>query len=598
MGATDPHVVAVIQARMGSTRLPGKVLELLAGRPVLWHIVHRLRKCKSVNKIVIATSSGAIDDPIAIFAAQENVAIVRGPEQDVLERFVLAVREENPDAIVRITGDVPLVDPATVDRLVTTLIVEQVDYCIEGPEPVSINEGIDPLSGRAFWKLVQQAGHDPIAREHITGYFKQHPNFVHIRYVPVLPEYHFEGARISVDTPSDLEFLETIYRELGARVGDADIRDVVALLRSQPSLLAINAQVKQKSLDEPNRRVILRCDGDANLGLGHVYRCLALGREFRDHRGWGVAFAMTTGQIGIDLVQRAGFPVHLLSATDEGHDLGGLLEQFLPDALILDVRTNLDRTCLDAWRHAGILIVTIDDSSDRRLAADLAFYPPVPQVQRLDWAGFTGQLFVGWDWVVLRPEFAAARKKRWYDGVDGRPLTILVTMGGSDPAGLTLKALTALDQLAGNFETVVVLGPGFMHETDLAGWLVEARRHYDLRRDVRDMVGLMAEADLAVASFGVTAYELAAMGVPAVYLCLTDDHAESASGLVIAGAAISMGLHIHVTVDAVASAIDGLLTDSEQRMQMALCAEELIDGQGTKCISEKIRYYVQIKDAL
>lgn len=102
-------------------------------------------------------------------------------------------------------------------------------------------------------------------------------------------------------------------------------------------------------------------------------------------------------------------------------------------------------------------------------------------------------------------------------------------MRGSNPAGMTLKAVEALDLLDEDFETIIVLGPGFSHHKVLRNLLARTRRHFDVSKNVIDMPALMAEADLAVASFGVTAYELAAIGAPAVYLCLTQDHAVSAS---------------------------------------------------------------------
>ena len=117
-----PRVAAIIQARMGSSRLPGKVLMPLVGKPVLWHIIHRLRKSRTVDVIAIATSDRPDDDALVEFANREDIPLIRGPVDNVLLRYAKAAEELDPDVIVRVTGDAPLIDPATVDKLVEKLI--------------------------------------------------------------------------------------------------------------------------------------------------------------------------------------------------------------------------------------------------------------------------------------------------------------------------------------------------------------------------------------------------------------------------------------------------------------------------------------------
>lgn len=316
-----------------------------------------------------------------------------------------------------------------------------------------------------------------------------------------------------------------------------------------------------------SKKVLIRCDAAPEIGFGHVVRCLALADELRDSHGCHVDFAMLQGPHGVAQVQAQGYavfqPDHGIKDADEGKWLKELIIECQHQVLILDVRTDLATEAVQSIHETGVVIATIDDPSERRLNADLAFYPPVPQVERLDWTGFTGKRFVGWDWVLLRPQFAeAARRVRpgvgesmtWTPS-DKRQFNLLVSMGGSDPAGLTLMALEAIEQLDVNLRVVVVVGGGFMHESTLADWLPSAKRTYEFHRDVTDMVSLMAEADFAVVSFGITAYELAAIGVPAVYLCLTQDHAESASAFVTDGLGLSLGCYDSISLAELTNAI-------------------------------------------
>jgi len=362
-----------------------------------------------------------------------------------------------------------------------------------------------------------------------------------------------------------------------------------------------------------NLSILFRCDGSPEIGLGHVVRCLALADELRKNHNCRIVFAMRHGPLGFEMVRNKGYPVLTPSNISpppflpvDGEGWGGVertgegetsnnqsfdYARWLAEvvgnvgaqALILDVRDDLPRAAVEELREQGILIVTLDDPSERRLAADLAFYPPVPQVHRLDWTGFTGQLYVDWEWVVLRREFAHRPPSEPHE----RPV-ILVTMGGSDPAGLTLKAVEALALLDEDFETMVVLGPGFSHHEYIRNLLARTRRHFDVRQNVADMPGLMARADLAVASFGVTAYELAAMGVPATYLCLTEDHAESASAFVEADIAMSLGVHLDVTPEVLAQSVLFLLENDELRLQMSAQASTLVDGRGAYRIADCI----------
>ena len=346
--------------------------------------------------------------------------------------------------------------------------------------------------------------------------------------------------------------------------------------------------------------VLIRCDAAPVIGFGHVVRCLALANQLRDKYGCLVEFAMVQGPKGCKQVQAEGYsvytPVDGSNGLDEGDWLQDLVINHQYQVLVLDVRTDLSITAVQSIRDSGVIIVTIDDLSDRRLAADLAFYPPVPQVERLDWTGYAGECLVGWDWVLLRPQFAEVVHNTQANKeivvaktqVEDQPLSILVTMGGSDPAGFTLMALEALEQIDTNLCVLVVIGGGFVHETAFYERLDTTKRHYEVRRNVTDMASLMAKADLAVASFGVTAYELAAMGVPAIYLCLTHDHVESCEAFVAAEIAISLGEYSTVRSVDVAEAVQSLLKNPQQRRAMSEGGKKLLKRKGLAFVASKI----------
>src|SRR3954464_13959072 len=182
---------------MGSTRLPGKGLRPVPGKPLLWHIVHRLKASHLIEDIAIATTTNPLDDAIVEFAAAEGVSVVRGPEDNVLARFARAAEQLDADIIVRVSSDAPFIDAGFVDHLVATLIEQDGDYVmLEDGEPCA-HEGVDPFSRRALDRLMMDAAHDSCAREHVTGYFRLHPEFVKIVRAPAYPSLAKKGRRLT-----------------------------------------------------------------------------------------------------------------------------------------------------------------------------------------------------------------------------------------------------------------------------------------------------------------------------------------------------------------------------------------------------------------
>ena len=333
--------------------------------------------------------------------------------------------------------------------------------------------------------------------------------------------------------------------------------------------------------------ILFRCDGWPEIGFGHVVRCLALADELQDVHGCKVAFAMAKATAGCSMAEARGYLVLTADREALSRDYAGWLstsvDEVKAEVLILDIRDGLPINAVSALKEKGIVIATIDDPSDRRLLADLAFYPPVPQVLRMDWTDFSGRLYAGWQWVIMRREFSHFIRRERHEN----PL-ILVTMGGSDPYGLTLKAVKALDLLDGDFKSLVLLGPGFLHQKALDDLVSKTRRKFHLLRDVKNIPDLMSQVDIALGSFGVTAYELAAMGVPGIFMCLTEDHAESASVFVEAGMGECVGLHDHVSAEMLSSAIRRLMENRSRWEEMSTACMKNVDGRGARRVADKI----------
>ena len=341
--------------------------------------------------------------------------------------------------------------------------------------------------------------------------------------------------------------------------------------------------------------ILFRCDGSHEIGFGHIVRCIALADELRDKHGSGVVFAVLYDNKAMEMILNHGYKVETANPREDQFDYGDwfncIVKKNHPCALILDIRDDLPPDIVSNLRKKGILVVTIDDPTDRRLLADLAFYPPVPQVEKMDWQGFTGQRFIGWEWVILRREFSH-NDENLYKRIKATKKTkihnILVTMGGSDPKGMTLKTMEALKVIDGQFEVTIILGPGFAHRDSLNEILGNFPHIHRIFENVLNIGDIMAEADLAVASFGVTAYELAAMGVPAIHLCLTQDHCKSSSVFQKNKIAFCMGQIDEVDVETLAQKVKYLVSHQKLRRNMIKRSQKLFSDNGTPLVAQKI----------
>src|SRR6185295_4693285 len=237
------------------------------------------------------------------------------------------------DIVVRVSSDAPFIDAGFVDHLLCALIAQDGDYVVMADGAETAHEGVDPLTRRALDKLMMDAHDDPVAREHVTGYFKLHPDFVAVARAPAYPPLARKGGRLTIDTPDDLAFIEAVHARLDAKAGEASLSDLLLLLEREPALRNINAHVKQKAIAGQGGLALIRCDGGGAFGYGHVKRMVALARALRDREGVGAIFVVNGTEAACEPARRGGFEARLLDAP-----LESLVARHKPDLLLLDCR--------------------------------------------------------------------------------------------------------------------------------------------------------------------------------------------------------------------------------------------------------------------
>jgi glutamate-1-semialdehyde 2,1-aminomutase/spore coat polysaccharide biosynthesis protein SpsF len=238
--ASNGPVVAIIQARMGSSRLPGKSLAEIEGRPMLWHVIQRVKRARLVARVVVATSIAPADDDIEDMCQENAVVCYRGSENDVLDRFYDAARAERAAQIVRITADCPLIDPDVIDRVVGRFQRGDLDYASNAMVR-TYPDGLDTeicsfLALERAWHEATKASE----REHVTSYLRS--GKFRTANVENHTAFSYPRRRWTVDEAADLEFIRAVYKGLRGKE-NFGMKDVLELIEKNPGLEKLNSYI-------------------------------------------------------------------------------------------------------------------------------------------------------------------------------------------------------------------------------------------------------------------------------------------------------------------------------------------------------------------
>jgi spore coat polysaccharide biosynthesis protein SpsF len=239
-------IVATIEARMTSSRLPGKVLLPASGIPMLQHLVNRLRAVPSLDGIVLATTTNETDDALEAFAGQISINCFRGSEEDVMSRVIGAAASVNADLVVEITGDCPIIDPQIIEQTIRMYHANPADY-VSNAHIRSYPDGMDT---QVF--LLETLKHsasmteDQLDHEHVTLHIRNHPEIFRHVHLVAPPELHWPELGLTLDEPADYELLKRIIEHFENTNPLFSCLDVIRLLREKPEWVAINQEVLRK----------------------------------------------------------------------------------------------------------------------------------------------------------------------------------------------------------------------------------------------------------------------------------------------------------------------------------------------------------------
>jgi spore coat polysaccharide biosynthesis protein SpsF len=243
-------VAAIIQARMGSTRFPGKSTRLLKGLSILEHIIIRLQQVPEIDQIQLATTDSESEAPLIEIAKKHNVAVFQGSEEDVLKRFIQAGESIKAQHIVRICGDNPLTDIPLLRSLITAHLESHADYTISA-DPIPLGTGSEVVCLDTLKKIETQA-RDPKYREHVTTWFHDHNDKFTITRIKAPSYLRNRNFRLTVDTPKDFALMEKVFSEFNPH-SSIDLKDVITFLETHPEAVSLNSEVVQKNWRTKNQ---------------------------------------------------------------------------------------------------------------------------------------------------------------------------------------------------------------------------------------------------------------------------------------------------------------------------------------------------------
>jgi len=334
------------------------------------------------------------------------------------------------------------------------------------------------------------------------------------------------------------------------------------------------------------RRIVLRSDAGADIGYGHISRVRALASVFRDTLKWDTTLAVN--EAAATWIKNDNFPLYIVTDDDDEWLSHGAVGS--SDAVVIDLKETKPMPALSNLRRQGKVISVIDDGSLLRLQADIAFYPPAPQVSELDWESSDTVVRVGWEWIIIKSPPQPTSKPITAD-ING--LKILVAFGGSDPGSYSARAVNWFRNMPGVAKIDVVFGPGSSSKDSvemIAGQFpVPVRLHHA----PNGLMDLIAASDAVVCGFGVTAFEAMSQGRPPLMVSANANDSISASEVSQAGAGLLLGEADVLEDQHAITVLAQFTSDVAAQEKMATRAAGLVDGQGAVRVAREISRLVE-----
>lgn len=545
------RVVAIVPARGGYDKVPYLNIKKLGSLPLVAHTLLEAKNSRYIDRVIVSTDDAQVAEVAREYEAEviERPVELAGPSILIKEVVTHAVHclESQGD-----TSDVVVTLQATSPFRTAEQIDEALDKLVE--------EGFDSVIS-----LVEERA----LTWHVVG-GKLEPLFDKPgRREDMKPFYREDGAIWAMKRP-----VLDVTARLGQKIG--------YLLMDKTSALTVH-DISDFWLAEKLvrlRRILFRVDGGGKIGMGHVYRSLAVADELRAVSTADILFLMSAEYPeGRRRVSDSGFPVRVLqkAATESVIEA---IREYSPDIVVND-RPLLEKDYLSALATVGASTVNLVDNlenlEDPVEAASVII--ATMHEDQVDSEGY----YAGPAYAILHESFAGQTKS-----IRERPRGLVLTFGGSDPQNLTLRVLRALAPLASGLEVTAILGPAFSYKKELETSLDQLSYRPRILEGVDHMAKVLREADLVFCSGGMTVYEIAALGTPGIVLCQNVREMRRMEKFARRGSVLHLGLGSGVAEERIREAARELLSNPDKRRRMSEAGRRLVDSYGARRVVDLV----------
>ena len=557
MSKGQQRVLAIVPARGGYDEVPYMNIKKLGSIPLVAHTLQEATKSRYIDRVVVSTDDEKVaavarefkaDAPFLRSAELATVPLIKPVVADAVQ-FVETEQKQDYELIVMLQATSPFRTAEQIDEALDKLVSEKLDSVVSLREERALMwRLVDGELKQAFGKAGRREDMEPLYRE--------------------------DGAiwamrREVLDSPE----------RLGARVG--------YVLMDKASSFTVHDihdfWVAQKLVRLP--RIVFRVDGGSEIGMGHVYRSLAIADELCSISSADVQFLMSADHPeGVKRVSDAGYTVRVLS--NGGVDaIVDAIQEYSPNIVIND-RPFLEKDYLEALSRLGASTVNLVDTLEdiekpTEITSMIIATMRVDQLELEDYYG-------GPEYAILRESFAGAAKP-----VRAEAREVVISFGGSDPQGLTLKVLRALSVSKEELSVKAILGPAFSYGVELRELLPKLHNQPLLLENVEHMAEILSEADLVFCAGGMTVYEIAALGVPGIVMCQNAREVRRMQHFSRSGSIQHLGLGTEVDEKKITEAAEELLTNETRRRAMSESGRKLVDARGAQRVAEVVKNAVQ-----
>ncbi len=550
------RVVAIVPARGGYDEVPYMNIKKLGPIPLVAHTLQEAVKSRYIDRVVVSTDDEKVaavareygaEVPFLRNAELVTVPLIKPVIADAVQ-FVETEEKEKYDLVVMLQATSPFRAAQQIDEALDKLVSEEFDSVVSVREEKALMwRLVDGELKQAFGKAGRREDMEPLLRE--------------------------DGAIWAMRR----QVLDSSER-MGARVG-------YVLMDQQSSFTVHDIYdfwVAEKLVRLP--RIVFRADGGAEIGMGHVYRSLAIADELCSISSADVQFLMSADHPeGVKRVSSAGYMVRVLS--DGGVDaIVEAIQEYSPNIVVND-RPFLEKDYLEALARLGASTVNLVDTLEdiEKPAEITSMIIATMRIDQLELEDY----YAGPEFAILRESFAGRAKP-----VRADARQVVISFGGSDPQGLTLKVLRSLDALTRTrleLGVKAVLGPAFSYGQELRELLPKLHYQPILLENVEHMAEILSEADLIFCAGGMTVYEIAALRVPGIVMCQNAREVRRMEHFSRSGSVEHLGLGTEVEEKRITQVAEALLANETRRRRMSEAGRKLVDARGAKRVAEVVK---------